>query len=61
MSGDNKDWNAPIELAGKIALNVGHTHDEIVEMEAIARSLEWKVTPHEPCKECERIKAKPKK
>lgn len=58
--GRGRDWSAPPELAGMLRTKVGHTKDEIAEMESLARSLEWTVTPHdthEPCKTCEAIKA----
>ena len=60
IDGNERFWSAPPELAGVLNVKIGHTKDEIVEMESLARSLGWVVMPHEPCKTCEKIRGKTK-
>jgi hypothetical protein len=55
---DKKAWYAPPELAGTLTVKP-MTCAHIKELEELAYSLQWKVTPHK-CPTCERVKGKRK-
>lgn len=54
--GDKKDWDAPLELAGTLKVKPSHTDEKLKDMESLAQSLGWKVTPRGECPDCDRIK-----
>lgn len=54
--GAKKDWDAPLELAGTLKVKPSHTKEELKDMESLAQSLVWKVTPRGECPDCDRIK-----